>query len=231
MLLKRIFFFFGDAAQSVYYSKKSVCIDNIKNLRPTINNLKYFELYRNYRLPKGVARVVQHIGINLDGYDEDTYKNPEPSIPRFVQYSNLEEQIKAIVKIINNNTLTDVGILLPANEDVKMVSGLLSKHECNHEAKHKENWKVELNFKVSNPKVMTYHSAKGLQFETVFLPNISELSTDKEAREYGQRALYVAMTRTYRDLYVMYSGILPAPLCNVPENLIKTSEIDEVEDI
>ena len=64
---------------------------------------------------------------------------------------------------------------------------------------------------------MTYHSAKGLQFETVILP-FYEGANDKET----QKALYVAMTRTYRFLYVMYStNIIGQPLQKVPSHLYK----------
>jgi superfamily I DNA/RNA helicase len=61
---------------------------------------------------------------------------------------------------------------------------------------------------------MTYHSAKGLQFETVILPfyNGAENSDEK-------KALYVAMTRTYRHLYVLYNDEMMEPLKNVPERL------------
>ena len=78
---------------------------------------------------------------------------------------------------------------------------------------------------------MTYHSAKGLQFEAVFLPAISSLSDDKDRKKSEQKALYVAMTRTYRYLYIMYSGRLPAPLSGVPGTLYSTTETDMVEDI
>ena len=83
-----------------------------------------------------------------------------------------------------------------------------------------------LDFTTDNPKVMTYHSAKGLQFGTVFLPGVDEKREDSE-----RKALYVAMTRTYRNLFVMYSGSLPFPLSKVPSNLYKTTEKDVVEDI
>ena len=73
---------------------------------------------------------------------------------------------------------------------------------------------------------MTYHSAKGLQFETVILPDVDERVDDAE-----RKPLYVAMTRTYRNLYVMYSGNMPFPLSEVPSDLYKTSIKDEVEDI
>lgn len=84
-----------------------------------------------------------------------------------------------------------------------------------------------LNFASTNPKVMTYHSAKGLQFETVFLPYIEKIS----GQDSDRKALYVAMTRTYRNLYVMYSQRLPFPLSNIDKMLYKTTEIDEIEDL
>ena len=34
-----------------------------------------------------------------------------------------------------------------------------------------------------------------------------------------KKALYVAMTRTYRNLYVLYSGDIQEPLKRVPERL------------
>ena len=72
-----------------------------------------------------------------------------------------------------------------------------------------------LDFTTDKPKLMPYHSAKGLQFETVILP-FYEGATDKDLR----KPLYVAMTRTYRYLYVMYSGIsIAQPLQQVPEYL------------
>ena len=132
--------------------------------------------------------------------------------------------------------MTDVGILLPHNEDVRSVSTMLNSYGINHETKYedKEDWRSSvnsLNFSTTNPKVMTYHSAKGLQFEAVFLPAISPLSDDENRRISEQKALYVAMTRTYRYLYIMYSGVLPAPLSEVPSSLYSTTETDVVEDI
>ena len=61
---------------------------------------------------------------------------------------------------------------------------------------------------------MTYHSAKGLQFETVILPFYQGASNLDE-----KKSLYVAMTRTYRHLYVLYNGDMLKPLKGVPERL------------
>lgn len=231
------FFFFGDTAQSIYQGlKKTMPVNGINRLFSYENEPKNFALYRNYRLPIPAERVAQYIGLDLDAFDEKTYKSEETAIPKFICYNSFNDQIKAIAKIIQRGTLSDVGILLPHNEDVREVSTLLNSLGLNHEAKYKdeEDWHNSVNnldFTTSNPKVMTYHSAKGLQFEAVFLPGISPLSDDSDRKISEQKALYVAMTRTYRYLYVMYSGFLPAPLNKVPSNLYTTSETDIVEDI
>lgn len=231
------FFFFGDTAQSIYQGlKDTMPVNGINRLFSPDKEPKHFPLYRNYRLPITVARVAQYVGIDLDPFDEKTYKSRERTIPKFIQYSSFSQQIEAIAKIINNGIVEDVGILLPHNDDVRNASALLNNYNINHEVKYedKQDWHNRVNnldFSTSNPKVMTYHSAKGLQFGTVFLPGISPLSGDSKKAISEQKALYVAMTRTYRQLYVMYSGTLPEPLKSVPSNLYAIFETDTVEDI
>lgn len=60
-------------------------------------------------------------------------------------------------------------------------------------------------------QLMTYHSAKGLEFEVVFLPQVEDreipywraLEEDKVAEE--RRLFYVGLTRAKRELYVTWS--------------------------
>lgn len=226
------FFFFGDTAQSIYEGiKDTVPVNAIQRLLPVNVIPKSFSLYRNYRLPLPVARFVQYVGVDLDPFNEKTYKSGEREMPRLIKYNSVDDQLRAIVKIIKNNSLTDVGILLPHNDEVKAVSDKLRSLGLNVERKYNDredyhNNVDSLNFNTSNPKVMTYHSAKGLQFETVFLPMVCDANTPKE-----RKPLYVAMTRTCRNLYIMYSGVLPVPLDTIPHSLYKTTEKDEVKDI
>ena len=216
------FFFFGDTAQSIYEGiKDTVKVEDINYVFST--KAKIFELYRNYRLPKTVAKVVQYVGVDLDGFDIDTYRSKETAMPRFVCYNSFNNQIDAIARLIKGGTVDDVGILVPHNDMVDTVSYLLNQCHITHELKSKTT--DNLDFSTTNPKIMTYHSAKGLQFGTIFLPCVEEKNEDLE-----RKALYVAMTRTYRNLYVMYTGNLPFPLSKVPKELYKTTEKDIVED-
>lgn len=228
------FFFFGDTAQSIYDGlKDTIPVDAIGYLLPLGKKPKEYDLYYNYRLPISVAKMVQYVGVDLPPFDESTYKSMERSIPYILRYSCLEEQIKAINEIIKKQDLSDVAILVPKNNMVKDVGNALLNLGLNVELRYNDeddfrNSKDLLNFSSSNPKVMTYHSAKGLQFETIFLPEIEYFNDDGSSH---RKALYVAMTRTYKDLYLMYSGILPSPLSNIPQDLYKTSETEEIEDI
>ena len=177
--------------------------------------------------------------LNIEGIDteyvEGTYKSNEQSVPRIIKYDNVQSQVVAIKRIIQTQNLTDVGILLPHNDDVKNIYDPLNELGGNYEARYndKEDWhnsKDTLNFRSANPKIMTYHSAKGLQFESIILPMLEDY--DEEHGESDRKALYVAMTRTYRNLYIMYSGSLPDVIRNnVDSSLYKTTETDTIEDI
>lgn len=229
------FFFFGDTAQSLYDGlrqdgkspKRTLPVAGIKLEIKEAKDAKSFELYRNYRLPKPVARMVQEVGVGLDPFDDNIYKSKEMAMPRMIKYANEDDQIKAIHRIIHQNAYEDVAILVPFNNDVDRVYKALTKLGGNYEMKCKEN--ISLNFSTTNPKIMTYHSAKGLQFESVFLPF---LGTVQGAEVSCRKALYVAMTRTYRNLYMMYSGKLEGVLATILEKkLCATTERDEIEDL
>ena len=88
---------------------------------------------------------------------------------------------------------------------------------------------------------MTVHKAKGLGFDNVIIinarndlygfpsqiqedPVLKYVVKDDYSIEYAEerRLFYVAMTRTYRFLYVMYStNIIGHPLQKVPSHLYK----------
>ena len=59
-------------------------------------------------------------------------------------------------------------------------------------------------------RLMTVHASKGLEFDTVFIPNCNEGTfphgkmPDENAIEEERRIFYVAMTRAVSDLYLLY---------------------------
>ncbi|GIK39562.1 MAG: DNA helicase [Chloroflexota bacterium] len=77
----------------------------------------------------------------------------------------------------------------------------------------------DLDFTAPAVKICTFHSAKGLEFEVVFICGLEEFKInepiDIESQEFQQlldqerKLLYVGMTRARRLLYITYSGVAP----------------------
>ena len=140
-------------------------------------------------------------------------------MPTFINCRTIEEQFDKIMNIIKTKKYTNVGILMPNNESVLTIMKAFCDNCFQCEFKYNVGYndksnKDSLNFNSEIPKVMTYHSAKGLQFETVFLPYYKGANSIDD-----RKALYVAMTRTYRNLFVLFNEELTAPLSEVPEHL------------
>lgn len=215
---KKCYFFFGDTAQSIYKGIKHPL--TIKELSD-MTGIAISYLNSNYRLPKPVAKITQeYVAIDANPYAEAIYQSKETELPRFVQFDDEKSQVEAIIDIVTKKKMKNVGILVPNNDLV--ISTMNSFNDLHFPCEFKYNAgyndkrnRVTLDFTTDLPKLMTYHSAKGLQFETVILP-FYEGALDCDSR----KALYVAMTRTYRFLYIMYSGKhLRSPLQDVPEYL------------
>lgn len=219
---RKCFFFFGDTAQSIYraFGKETLTIDQISSM----TGIKVSRLYNNYRLPKPIAKITQeYLGLteedNVRKYSESLYLSKENASPVFVECHSRQEQIDCIISIIRKNKYRNVGILVPENDLVLEIMNAFTSEKFACEFKFNAGYndfrnKDTLNFKTEYPKLMTYHSAKGLQFETVILPFYQGASNLDE-----KKSLYVAMTRTYRHLYVLYNGDMLKPLKGVPERL------------
>lgn len=222
---RKAFFFFGDSAQSIYklYGKNTISIEQIASL----TGLKPLHLYNNYRLPRNVARITQdYVGVDVNKYEEKVYQNKSKGLPHIVKIDTFEGQVDAIAKLVDKFYTDlfdkrDIGILVPTNDMVMSIQGAMEAKGIPCEFKYTDEKGVDwhyvdtLDFNTSMPKIMTYHSAKGLQFDVVILPMYVGAPDDE-----SRKALYVAMTRTMNELYILYSSEHPdTPLDKVPTRL------------
>lgn len=216
---KKCFLFFGDTAQSIYrqYGKQTMTIKQISEM----TGLNILQLFNNYRLPRPVAKITQnYVGVDVPEYKEKVYQNKETELPRFVHTKTSEEEFSNITQIIAQHPNKSIGILYYSNEAVLQMNkqmierGIQCEFKYNDTNGEKHNVS-NLNFNTLVPKIMTYHSAKGLQFDIVILPQYNG-AFDVESK----KALYVAMTRTIHKLYVLYlTPDLLSPLKEVPSHL------------
>jgi superfamily I DNA/RNA helicase len=212
------YLFFGDTAQSIYrqYGKQTMTIAQIAQM----TGLNTLQLFNNYRLPRPVAKITQnYVGVDVQEYKEKVYQNKETELPHFVHLNTEQEQIDTLLKLVKDNEGRNIGILLPNNPEVIRMSQEFSNNNVDCEFKYNKgdndfDYVDNLNFNTTLPKIMTYHSAKGLQFDMVILPMYNGANDDE-----SKKALYVAMTRTMHSLYVLYSTPTLLPPLNVPTHL------------
>lgn len=199
--------FFGDSFQSIMefptHPVQSV-EDTAKQLGIHPQNLCI-----NWRLTIENAKVGEHI-------------RPESRLsfacikhgskPRLVK-SNV--QLDKIIEYISNGNLTDVGILAYYNDQVTQIRDYFQSRGIPVQWKTKDD--MEIDFKSTSPKIITWHCAKGLQFNDVFIPccGLDEykqyVQWPHEPMTEKKSALYVATTRPLENLYLLYTNNL-APL-------------------
>ena len=149
-----------------------------------------------------------------------------------IKFKDMDSQIVEISQYYHKKLSSDIAIIVPHKLDVINIYNRLKELNVHCEMKYDDPGDYHksvdtLDMSTDNPKIMTFHSAKGLQFETVFIPWVTD--NPLYMRTY-RTPLYVAMTRTCRDLFLMYTGWLPHPLASIPQNLYKTTMFNTVED-
>lgn len=154
--------------------------------------------------------------------------NESSSTNRLSAESNFNAQLDKIVDIIKNNQLTNVAILLPFNYrnkaegyrakfklpvsfdylSVEYVQKYLNEKKgipCEYQYNDIQYNQMNVNFRTSTPKIMTYWVAKGLQFNDVFIPGCENKIMAMHDRP---QAVSVAMSRCRERLYICYSETL-----------------------
>lgn len=218
---------FGDSAQKIYSNRGATMDEITEALR-----YKRFFLRYNYRLPKSIAKVAQNIlspAVDLltdnmkDGGNSDYPNYPKPII---LKYNSREDELKGIVNRIQLEDLDDVAILVPREEDVREINDFLVKAGIQTQVHYRTGKVVPfrtintLDFSNNDlPCILTYHAAKGTEFDNVFVPfaNNTELP--------DRNAFYVACTRSSRALYISYSKIETSYLLGINSNFVVKQEV------
>jgi DNA helicase IV len=215
---------FGDSAQKLY-PMKPVTDENGKKIKVKTLSVEEIAEYlalpkrsltNNHRLPRKIARFAQHLTVTTIPLENQCKKEGE-KIPTVFKCKDLKQEVEMIIKTIKSRDLRDVGILVPNNDQVIAVRDILLDAGMPCEIKYSkgDQWENQLEFDTDNPKVMTYFSAKGLQFETVILPDLTMFNNSISFKA----PLYVACTRASQELIISYSNSMHSYLQAIPREL------------
>lgn len=207
--------FFGDVAQQIYGGRISW---RNAGLKVTAKDLWKFD--QNYRNSKEIAELA--IAISQQPFfnqstDLVTPKQPVASGPKpvLVEFQDEDAELNWVIK--NAVTLAEkqtVAILVRTRALVKKI-----KKRLGFGGVYYQELDRDLTTWNSTPgiSVGTYHSAKGLEFDTVLVPHCSKnripdqdkitaLENREEALSEDAKLIYVAVTRARRGLVLTYSG-------------------------
>ncbi len=199
-MTKKNVLLFGDDQQQIFNFRKDegLSLEKIRKLTNIRSNNVYV-LEKNYRLPENIAKFSEQI---IDCSNELSLRchvrgGQKPLVYLF---KNIEAELSAIMNLIDEDDMKNVGILVKTNDEVIEIKEILENANFNFEYKYWDKKVLCDTVLYSNtlPKLMTYHSAKGLQFEFVFLV---ECNVDYDEENF-HKALYVAATRPTRQLTV-----------------------------
>lgn len=199
---KKGYFLFGDDGQQVHPNRtNNVSIIDYLEKETDISSYK---LNTTYRFPRKIALFSEQVKSQKENLSLNCIREgSNDNIPKIVEFNNFEKEMDYLYNVIINEQWNDVGILVKKNEVVNEIYSALSERGlvCDYKNEKEEH----LDFSNYRPKIITYHSSKGLEFERVFIPqcNIYE----DETTNYNYReALYVACTRATKTLIVSYSN-------------------------
>ena len=201
--------FFGDTVQQIYGHRMSW--RNAGLSEPQI-----WEFKENYRNTKQISQLALALA-DMPGFPdvpdlvEPTAPVADGPLPALREFSNeSDEQAFAIARAVEQARTGTVAILFRTREQENDIARNFPIQATRLHRDLKQ-WPT-------GPGLFygTYHAAKGLEFDTVFLPFLSnerwphpedvEHLGDQEAAARDSRLLYVGVTRARSTLVLTYSG-------------------------
>lgn len=209
--------FFGDMAQQIYGRRMSW-------KSAGLNVSKVWEFKENYRNTRQIADL--GLAISRMPYYEGTPDLVEPvspkadgPLPALVECQSLQKEIELVRELAIQSAKTQTVAILGRTWDPVYA---IAKHLPSSAVKlHRDmtTWQA-------GPKIYygTYFGAKGLEFDTVFLPFLSasnipdakqiEALGEEEAQANDGKLIYVGVTRAKTRLVIIYNGTVTKLLPN-----------------
>ncbi len=199
--------FFGDMAQQIYGNKLSWRAAGLSITR-------VWRFKENYRNTKQIARLAKAIADTryfrgTDDLVEPTAPAADGPLPVLARFPSREAEIKSVARLAQVRAQTGtVAVLFRDRDSEGELVPLLSSDVIRLHGQM-SRWHLE-------PRLYygTFHSAKGLEFDTVFVPFASakHLPHPPDVQVYGEddaasrdaKLLYVAVTRARSNLVLTY---------------------------
>jgi superfamily I DNA/RNA helicase len=170
-------------------------------------------LERNFRNTRAIAKVSAHFWTGTGEAPVELRDSAEDGdAPVLDHDSRLDETIRRIVTFEKANATQQIGIFLPYEKQVVSFANRLTGKTRNPvqiylSKSYLMKGRQVVDFSKPGVKVLTWASAKGLEFDTVFLPELQSFKSGDASAERFRMKMYVLTSRAKRELFFLYSGV------------------------
>lgn len=207
---------FGDTNQSIMDFKPTITTPGhtVQSVDETARQLGVFppqDLCINHRLTVENAKVGEFI-LPQSHLSFACYKHgPKPML------LETSEQLNTIIEHIRSGNMTNVGILVFYIDEVLKIRDFFEGKGI--PVQWKTHDEMDIDFKSTNPIIISWHCSKGLQFPFVFVPFCGYGDYAQFTNSMFQDpvishipALYVATTRPLEQMFLIHTGTLCSKL-------------------
>lgn len=212
---------FADENQRI--SERQSTLEEIRS-RTRIENEVH--LKKNFRNTLEIAKVARAF-----------YTGPEDRLPELPDREgrkpvignsdNLDDFVEFLLTYEELYSDRDIGVLTQTQSMQRKIENRISGETTNTvQYYRREEGKAppSVNFDKSGIRLVTFASAKGLEFDVVFIPELQQVNLDPKDPSTKMK-LYVLVSRAREELFVTYSGSeRPEVLDLFPENLMEVRE-------
>lgn len=195
---------FADENQRIREGQNSDLETIRRKLR--VNKEHLFKLTRNYRNTREIAEVAAQFYIGIRTGVPDLPTDRKGRKPEFRCFPNRRTQRDFVATYCKNNSHRRIGILLPSKQvgswfwSLKDAGSNVQKYEAGEEN--------TLAFDKPGITVQSYYTAKGLEYDTVFLPDLQD-HADADFPDAKRMLFYVLTSRARDELYFTAEGLTP----------------------
>lgn len=210
-----------DLCREFYFATNQVCASitvladenqRIVETQSTLRNIEAFarttrtvHLKRNYRNTREIAAVAAHFytGLRTGVPDLPDRSGPKPVL---TAHAGRHDEADAIARFAASHADQSIGVLVPGIETRLRLAHLLQDAPGVRVQQYIGSQGADaeaLDFSEPGITVATYRSAKGLEFDTVFLPCLDQVADEGEST---MMTFYVLCSRPRRELFLSYAG-------------------------
>jgi superfamily I DNA/RNA helicase len=187
-----------------------------RNLQLPTDKVK--KLTRNYRNSQPIAEFAAQFYTDLQsGIPVPPTRAGDK--PALLLGRNTYQMVELIDRAATNNKTQSIGVLLPNTRLVRSYYNRLNPRQPERVQMYESGSRIKMDFEGKQITVLTYQSAKGLEFDRVYLPELHDLRTDTDLNAEKMK-FYVLCSRARDGLTLATAEhITPGMMGHVPTTL------------